>query len=124
MTGLPVPPARPSLSPDSLLDSIAITEAISADQVGDLACLLRNADLAECAGVLDNLLARELVFSPLYVAMHVLQEVGKELKADSSPGNRVITLSRALCERFCDPCVASGGFRSWALDQKGHGHDS
>jgi hypothetical protein len=119
VTGYPVPPARPSLPPDSLLDSIALVEAISSDDVAAAACLLRHADLAACARVLGHLVAAELCFTVLHEAFAVLDDVGKELALDSSPGGTVLTLARQLCcQWWCDPCVEDGSFRAWALGQQ------
>jgi hypothetical protein len=104
--------------PDAVLDSVAMVEAISADDVEGLAALLRYARLTDCAQVLDNLLAADLVAAPLWQAFAVLRDVGKSLAREPSTGNAVITLARELGCRWCDECVADGSFRRWALGQR------
>jgi hypothetical protein len=118
VTGAPVPPARIPEPAAGLLDSIALVEAISADDVEGVAAILRHADLAACSRVLDSLMARELLhYSPMAEALGVLVTLGQELKHDPSPGGTVLTLARQLGGRWCDDCIASRDFRQWALER-------
>jgi hypothetical protein len=103
---------------DALLDSVAVVEAVSGDDVEGLAALLRHARLSECAQVLDGLLAADLCFTPLYEALAVLREVGTALAREPGPGSAVVTLGHAVACRWCDSCVADGSFRRWALGQR------
>lgn len=122
MTGAPVPPARPQLPPDSLLDGIGLIEAIARDDVEGCAAVLGNCDLPATARALDNLMAYELLhYSPVGEAILVLRDLAAELQHDSSAGAAVISLARKLCLRWCDSCIASGDLREWALGVTGHG---